>query len=42
MDSPLYKEFNEVKNMKQFECIEDKRIYTESQLQQLFQFKVVH
>ena len=28
--------------MKQFECIEDKRIYTESQLQQLFQFKVVH
>ena len=28
--------------MKQFECIADKKIYTESQLQQLFQFKVVH
>ena len=42
MDSPLYKEFNEVKNMRQFECVEDKKIYTESQLQQLFQFKVIH
>lgn len=28
--------------MKQFECVADKKIYTESQLQQLFQFKVVH
>ena len=25
-----------------FECVADKRVYTESQLQQLFQFKVVH
>lgn len=28
--------------MRQFECVADKKIYTESQLQQLFQFKVVH
>lgn len=28
--------------MRQFECIVDKRTYTESQLRQLFQFKVVH
>ena len=28
--------------MRQFECIADKRTYTENQLEQLFQFKVVH
>lgn len=28
--------------MRYFECVADKRVYTESQLQQLFQFKVVH
>ena len=28
--------------MRQFECIADKRIYTEKQLKNLFQFKVVH
>lgn len=28
--------------MRQFECIADKKIYTESQLRQLFQFKIVH
>ena len=28
--------------MKQFECIADKRTYAENQLEQLFQFKVVH
>lgn len=28
--------------MKYFECVADKRVYTENQLQQLFQFKVVH
>ena len=28
--------------MRQFECVADKKIYTESQLRQLFQFKVVH
>lgn len=28
--------------MRQFECIKDKRIYTEEQLKNLFQFKVVH
>ena len=28
--------------MRQFECIEDKKIYTESKLRQLFQFKVVY
>lgn len=27
--------------MRQFECVADKKIYTESQLRQLFQFKVV-
>ena len=31
-----------LKFMRQFECIADKRTYTESQLRQLFQFKVVH
>lgn len=28
--------------MRYFECVADKRVYTESQLQQLFQFKVVY
>lgn len=28
--------------MRYFECVADKRVYTESHLQQLFQFKVVH
>ena len=28
--------------MRQFECVADKKIYTESQLRQLFKFKVVH
>ena len=28
--------------MRQFECVADKKIYTESQLQQLFKFKVIH
>ena len=28
--------------MRQFDWVTDKKIYTESQLQQLFQFKVVH
>lgn len=28
--------------MRQFECVADKKIYTESQLRQLFQFKIVH
>ena len=28
--------------MRQFECVADKKIYTESQLRQLFQFKVIH
>lgn len=28
--------------MRQFECINDKRLYTEEKLQNLFKFKVVH
>jgi len=28
--------------MRYFECVADKSVYTESQLRQLFQFKVVH
>ena len=28
--------------MKQYKCVEDKRIYTEDQLKSLFQFKVIH
>ena len=28
--------------MRQFECIADKRTYTENLLEQLFQFKIVH
>ena len=28
--------------MRQFECINNKRIYTEEELQNLFRFKVVH
>ena len=29
-------------DMRQFECINNKRIYTEEELQNLFKFKVVH
>lgn len=28
--------------MRQFECVADKKIYTENLLEQLFQFKIVH